>query len=328
MLTNDEQALLKEIFEDWANSERRFPEKALKTAMNQRELITPVLLKEIKELAREPEYLANAGDYWVSLYALYILAAFRDIRILPHVEALCEHGDSFYRLWCDEAGEDGRRLFASWAFSNPDSLKKIVENRKCEEFVRTDALQAFVILHYNGVVTEDALKTYLQYLGENFFKREPSNSESVLHTHHTVDSWAWYIWSDCCFQLGFDDLYSLAKIAYDERWIDPTIATWSSTARDRADDVEETPGHNSDRLDVLELIDDPVEELRDWYCFTPEARRLFRQQEREEAQTIPASKVEPWRHPDTIVNDAPKPKPNQPCSCGSGKKFKKCCGRR
>jgi uncharacterized protein len=28
----------------------------------------------------------------------------------------------------------------------------------------------------------------------------------------------------------------------------------------------------------------------------------------------------------TIVNKSPKVKRNDPCPCGSGKKFKKCCG--
>jgi preprotein translocase subunit SecA len=33
------------------------------------------------------------------------------------------------------------------------------------------------------------------------------------------------------------------------------------------------------------------------------------------------------RHHEPIVNEVPKVKPNQPCPCGSGKKYKKCCGR-
>jgi uncharacterized protein YecA (UPF0149 family) len=33
------------------------------------------------------------------------------------------------------------------------------------------------------------------------------------------------------------------------------------------------------------------------------------------------------RQPDmTIVNTAPKVGRNEPCPCGSGKKYKKCCG--
>ncbi len=30
----------------------------------------------------------------------------------------------------------------------------------------------------------------------------------------------------------------------------------------------------------------------------------------------------------TIKRDKPKVKPNDPCPCGSGKKYKKCCGRK
>ena len=30
----------------------------------------------------------------------------------------------------------------------------------------------------------------------------------------------------------------------------------------------------------------------------------------------------------TVVNEGPKVFPNDPCPCGSGKKYKKCCGAR
>ena len=30
----------------------------------------------------------------------------------------------------------------------------------------------------------------------------------------------------------------------------------------------------------------------------------------------------------TVVHDGPKVFPNDPCPCGSGKKYKKCCGQR
>lgn len=32
-------------------------------------------------------------------------------------------------------------------------------------------------------------------------------------------------------------------------------------------------------------------------------------------------------NPDQVVHDAPPPGRNDPCPCGSGKKYKKCCGR-
>jgi len=30
----------------------------------------------------------------------------------------------------------------------------------------------------------------------------------------------------------------------------------------------------------------------------------------------------------TVVHDTPKVYPNDPCPCGSGKKYKKCCGKK
>ncbi|MCH5278321.1 MAG: SEC-C domain-containing protein [Christensenellaceae bacterium] len=34
-----------------------------------------------------------------------------------------------------------------------------------------------------------------------------------------------------------------------------------------------------------------------------------------------------WRESKQFVNNSPKVGPNEPCPCGSGKKYKKCCGR-
>lgn len=35
-----------------------------------------------------------------------------------------------------------------------------------------------------------------------------------------------------------------------------------------------------------------------------------------------------WRLSKQFINDGPKIGPNDPCPCGSGKKYKKCCGRK
>ena len=37
--------------------------------------------------------------------------------------------------------------------------------------------------------------------------------------------------------------------------------------------------------------------------------------------------VKQWRESKQFVNNSPKVGPNEPCPCGSGKKYKKCCGR-
>jgi len=65
---------------------------------------------------------------------------------------------------------------------------------------------------------------------------------------------------------------------------------------------------------------------------TPEDadQRYQKRRERDEAhrKQLPGADEEPLPPPvDTIHTDA-KPKRNDPCPCGSGKKYKKCCARK
>lgn len=324
-MDEDDVMSIADIIEDWVGSNRRFPEKALREAMNRRGEMTPVLLEEMRDVAKFPDCLTGDDDYWISLYALYILAAFREPGILPILEKLfAATGDNFNELWGDYVAEDDRRLFASWAFSEPDALKRIIEAENINDSIRGAALEGLGVLCADGVVSDDSYRTYLRHLGENVFRREPVVSESIFDMRYDNDSWVWFIWTQCCFAFRFEELYPLAKAAFEEHWIDRHISDWEHEEKALADN----PDPAQSRASFGDLIDDPVEELKGWECFSPEMRRRNRRRERENARKIPATKTEPRRHPDTIVNAAPKPKPNQPCPCGSGKKFKKCCGRK
>ncbi|MCX5726113.1 MAG: SEC-C metal-binding domain-containing protein, partial [Candidatus Saganbacteria bacterium] len=59
--------------------------------------------------------------------------------------------------------------------------------------------------------------------------------------------------------------------------------------------------------------------------FTPEmqaaAARAHRGADEEQGSAEPQAKQQPFRR------QGPKVGPNAPCPCGSGKKYKKCCGR-
>jgi preprotein translocase subunit SecA len=59
-----------------------------------------------------------------------------------------------------------------------------------------------------------------------------------------------------------------------------------------------------------------------------EARRAEAQQQSSEGASASAGGEGRPPKVQTIRRDQPKIGPNDPCPCGSGKKYKKCCGRR
>ena len=61
----------------------RFPMKAMKAAIEQREAITPELLRVVEAIAANPIEAAKREDYMLSVFALYLLAQFREQRAYP-----------------------------------------------------------------------------------------------------------------------------------------------------------------------------------------------------------------------------------------------------
>src|SRR5205823_5260501 len=66
--------------------------------------------------------------------------------------------------------------------------------------------------------------------------------------------------------------------------------------------------------DEYELFGDAIEELKDWDCFRPKQQK--RKSDRDTWNTGSGG---------TIRNPLRNIGRNDPCPCGSGKKFKKCC---
>lgn len=318
-MTSEEPQLMtpNQVIAAWRNFDGFFPEESFKAVYVPYEALTERLLDEIEDAIDFPDEFEEHG-YWSSHFALYTLAWHREKRtLIPLKRLFKETGYSLFDLWDDTVAEDGARLFASWAYTDPDALKPIIELRpKRGDTFRADALEGYLPLYHAGAVTADSMRPYLLHL-----------ADSVLRRRDDVgDDWMWYIWGRCCIEMGLEDMYPLVKQSFDEGWVDADTATWEETEAElragREAVLEQSRGYYGT------LIADPFTEMRDWYCFTEEARQEeLRLAQEEEERFSAATPTEILFHPNTIVNETPKPKPNQPCPCGSGKKFKKCCGR-
>ena len=63
--------------------------------------------------------------------------------------------------------------------------------------------------------------------------------------------------------------------------------------------------------------------------FDPTEDRFHRREQRDKdhGKQLPGEDDEPLPPPVEPIKAAGTPDRNDPCSCGSGKKFKKCCGK-
>jgi hypothetical protein len=72
-----------EILKELEPCTGRFPMKAMRAAVEQREAITPQLLKVLETCAADPVAFARREDYMLHVFALFLLAQFREKRAYP-----------------------------------------------------------------------------------------------------------------------------------------------------------------------------------------------------------------------------------------------------
>jgi hypothetical protein len=116
--------------------------------------------------------------------------------------------------------------------------------------------------------------------------------------------------------LAMSDLKSLVKKAFDRGFVDSHVLGFDHFEQDLRWAIEH-PGEPW-RLEDREytLFGDTVDELSGWYCFT---EQYSEDRERWRRQAEASARNQRLENPFKGVGR------NDPCPCGSGKKFKKCC---
>ena len=115
------------------------------------------------------------------------------------------------------------------------------------------------------------------------------------------------------------ELLAEVRRAYAEDLIDESIADLEGIERDMA-------APKPSRGEGLGLVTDAISEMEQWACFHPEDSWPTEPVEPEIPVLPPALAADTYVAPKPFVR-GPKIGRNDPCPCGSGKKYKKCCGK-
>ena len=275
----------------------RFPMEAMRAAIEQREAITPELLRVVEAAAENPEQHARRENHMLHLFALYLLAQFREKRAYPSVvKMFSAPGETPFDLAGDTVTERLSRILASVYDGNSAPLQGLVESEAINEYVRDAALDAFVALAHTGQMTRDAVVAYFTSLFQGRLKRNYSH--------------AWDGLVVAVADLPAPELLDGVRQAYADDLVDSSFA--------RLEEIERNlRAQGQWRGEKYRLITDAIAEMKWWASFNkpgqtrpapPSAAAAAGQ-----ATSQPVHHKKPWR--------------NAPCPCGSGKKYKKCCGK-
>ncbi|ETW99458.1 MAG: hypothetical protein ETSY2_40850 [Candidatus Entotheonella gemina] len=250
----DVQDILKQL----EVNEGTFPREAVLQAIEQREAITPELLRILEDARDNIEYIAEHDDYFAHIYAMYLLAQFREPRAYPLLTQFFAMPEGMAKHVTGEiVTESLGRILASVSGGDSRLMMELAENESADDYVRSAALQGLICLVVSGDKTREDVIAYFQ----SFFRGRLPREYTVL----------WDLLISSSTDLYPEELYEDIKQAYEEGLIESFFIG--------IEDVESTLKQGKERvLENLQnnrhysLITDTVSELEWWACFQPKDR--------------------------------------------------------
>jgi hypothetical protein len=303
------------------NERGRLPVEAIREARAKREAIVPLVLQDIDEFIATGR--TRIGEDALFL-AFHLLGEWRETTAYrPLANLLRLPGDALESVLGDAVTMTAHRVMAAVFDGDPAPLHAIVRDETADEFIRSGMIHALVMLTLSGAIPRAETTAFLRDCYDRLQPRE--------------GCFVWDGWQHAVAWLGLVELKPLVQKVFARGWIDSSWLSFQDFEEDLnhaiaypdapplADDSELTP------------FDDTIAELEHWACFQPKSARddesdVFESDDLESDDVFDSDDLESdnastgW-----LPNHVPKRNPfrhvgrNDPCPCGSGKKFKKCC---
>jgi hypothetical protein len=296
---------LSDILHELDRNRGYFPRQAVEEALRRQEEITPHLLSALEEAAVHADTQEEEDLPFLPIYALYMLAQFREKRAYPLVIKLCKlPGQGLYDLIGDTVTEGLPSVIASVYDGEMAPLASIIEDSTLDEYVRSAPLRTLSILTREGILPRADVIAYQKELFRGKLERDESHVWNALASE-AVDIYA-------------KELADDIRNAYENGFVWPGFMSFREVEEifSRPQDVALARAGRYQRG----LIDDVVAEMHWWACFEPRSRP--RSKTKRKKPSVPSGR----HNSGAVARSEPKVGRNDPCPCGGGKKYKKCCG--
>jgi hypothetical protein len=291
------------------NDENGLPTEALRAASRRRDEMVPLFLAEIERFCSKGR---SDDDDPALFFAFLLLGEWREKSAYrPLARMLRRPGDDLDAIFGDAIVETAHRIMTQLYDGDPAPFFEICLDPAADQYVRATMFDALAILAVRGALSRDALGQFL----ESAFDRLQPRAESFV----------WIGWLEAIEALGLEKLKPSVERAFDEGWADESVMGFEDFERGLAHAIAHPEAPFPSYSSKMDPWDDTIAELSTWHCYTEEgmkeqARRLAGADVESDEEWWPSSdRLEPY------VNEYKSIGRNDPCPCGSGKKYKKCC---
>ncbi|MCF4129408.1 DUF1186 domain-containing protein [Methylobacterium sp. SyP6R] len=273
------------------------PEGALERALATPDSIAEPVLAILGRAADGDAEALTEPERTLLFWGIHVLASARDTRIQAPLMRLLRRDDDAIAA---ALGEDYPNTLASLVAGSfdgeADRLLAAIAGEAPVGIARMQLFHALALLTADGRIDRETVKAFLVRFDDE--RLAPPDAEAV-----------WQGWEDAVSLLGFDDLVPRLKAARKDGRNAGSVVDWE-TVQETLKEARLRPKSRGRFEDLLiDYLDDPIgalEHTREGaYDHLPDL----------DEDGFPIPERNPYR--DVGRND--------PCPCGSGRKFKKCC---
>ena len=273
-------------------------------ARNHRLEIIPLFLAYIDEIRTLHKNLPEDRQS-AFLYVIHLLAEWREAKAyVPLCEVMRLDEQTIRRVFEDGLHETSWRAIFSVFDGDIDPIVRVINDADAFDFARAAMLQALTAIALQYPETRTAALAVLRNFYDRFHEQDRGKGDIV-----------WNTWANSIIDLGAEDFSPLVRNAFDTGNLADLMMDYEDFLQYLDYTTGKQPAPGNFRWDYDNCaIDDTIEELSSWYCFSEE----FIRQETRRKQAA----HDPMSQNRFGMNKIGR---NAPCPCGSGRKFKKCC---
>jgi hypothetical protein len=268
--------------------------------------VVPGFLDLLRQYAEDPELDDDRAE--ALFFIVHILGELGETRAFaPLIGFLTQDRRRVEFILGDAMTETMPQVLIGVFDGGTDRLYTVMNDPSVDDFVRHAVFTTWTYQVAVGRIDAEEAEGYLMDCYDHLRPREAN------------DNYVWVAWVESIAYLGFDALKPLVRQAFDRDLVSPAyldLDDFETICRERRAAPDPMAFLASERV---EPFTDTIGTLSEWHDFSPE----FSQADDAVWETDADNVTAVWS--ETVANPFRHVGRNDPCPCGSGKKFKHCC---
>lgn len=288
---------IQKAIEEITYTTKRFPKEPFAVIQAHAEEAIPYLRKAIEKAIVEKGDLEK--EYQLHFYALFLLAEFRDTKAFELIVELASLPEEVLDCLIGDTVTEGlANILYSTYNGNLELLKKSIWNPKIDDFARSAMLKVIGQLYLDGDLGKDELQEFLN---------------EIIYSEEEIGEYIYTELITIICHCHFVEMLPQIRLLFQQERIDETVhgaydscVDWMFSYREEG---------------LCSKIDTAADCLKGWAMFEKD----FEDTEKSKKDRKEFEKLLREMTRQTTQEKVVKIGRNDPCPCGSGKKYKKCC---